>query len=129
MSATIQEAIEDMEARLCNFRGMGHKFHPKVVAILELTIEALREKLARENPEPLTLAELRQMNGELVWLEVIDPTEKWLPDFSDWARVYINEISEVWFDVFGNDIGAMPEESNHGKTWNAYRHKPKEEKK
>lgn len=118
MSATIQEAIEDMEARLCNFRGMGHKFHPKVVAILELTIEALCEKQERENPEPLTLAELREMDGEPVWI-----VAKHYRTFADVVQVMGQDKGD---DFVGFKICHNLQENGHGKTWNAYRHKPKE---
>lgn len=121
MKATIQEAIEDMETRLCGFRGMGHKFHPKAVAILELTVEALREKLARENPEPLTLEELRHMDGEPVWI-----VAKHYRTFADVVYIMGRDKGDAFV---GFKICHNLQENGHGKTWNAYRHKPKEETK
>ncbi len=35
---------------------------------LEMAIDALRAQQERENPKPLTLDELRQMDGEPVWV-------------------------------------------------------------
>ena len=38
----------------------------------KLAIQALQEKLERENPKPLTLEELKNMDGEPVWVMHFD---------------------------------------------------------
>lgn len=115
MSVTIKDAIEDMEARLCNFLGMGSKFHPKAVAILELTLEALREKADRENPAPLTVEELRQHEGLPVFL-VIENV-----DVKNWAIIDFAGDERTRFQN-----GFRLSNEVYGKTWTAYRNKPKE---
>lgn len=35
----------------------------------ETALSTLRDRIARQNPRPLTLDELRKMDGEPVWLE------------------------------------------------------------
>ena len=39
-------------------------------------VEALREKQERENPKPLTIDEMRQMIGEPVWCQVMEPSAR-----------------------------------------------------
>lgn len=41
--------------------------HKRNMEIHQIAIAALQEKAERENPQPLTLNELRQMMGEPVW--------------------------------------------------------------
>ncbi len=71
----------------------------------------------RESNKPLTLEELREMDGEPVWVvrkrEYAD---------GDYGYCVMNDfiaevpgISHTWFDL-----------KDYGKTWLAYRHKPKE---
>lgn len=65
-----------------------------------------------ENLKPLTLGELRQMNGEPVWVD------DWLEDFHGW------ELSANALDYFDDrDI------EQYGSRWIAYRHKPPKEDK
>lgn len=71
--------------------------------------KALVEKTEAENPEPLTLDELRRMDGEPVWIKHI--MGEWR--FNGWNIVDRN--SEI-FSCF----------ENYGITYFAYRHKPKE---
>lgn len=73
--------------------------------------EALKEKMEREKPEPLTLDELRQMYSVPVYID------DWLEDFHGW------ELSEDARDYFeGRDI------RQYGSAWVAYRINPEEVK-
>lgn len=77
-------------------------------------LDALREKMERENPKPLTIEELRQMDGEPVWVVWPDNRIKsnwWIPGNYAWS-------------VMEFDDPIM--ERKYGETWIAYRHKPKE---
>lgn len=73
--------------------------------------DAIREKLEREDPKPLTLEELRQMDGEPVWID------DWWEDSHGW------ELSMDASDYFE---GERRTEKEYGSIWVAYRHKPKE---
>gem|GEM_PF-1846632 len=73
-------------------------------------IQALQEKLERENPQPLGLEELRKMDGEPVWIEIIGK-----PDLNCWG--YHDEDGVNGYTRFTSD-------DDYGKTWLAYRHKP-----
>lgn len=73
--------------------------------------DALREQQDRENPKPLTLDELRQMDGEPVWLMV---------ESGMWGIVHPKDsvVSLSRGDIVGL----------HAIVGKAYRHKPKEGK-
>lgn len=47
----------------------GEKNARKRIDALDIAIRVLREQQERENPKPLTLVELRKMDGESVWLK------------------------------------------------------------
>ena len=74
-------------------------------------MDAIREKQERENPKPLTIEELQQMNGEPVFIRKLDG------DQSFWMLAYP--------DVVSNRLGWL-DYRNYGSAWVAYRHKPKE---
>lgn len=87
-----------------------------VVEALEMAITALREKAERENPQPLTLEELRGMIGKPVYVvgcggggwEIFEGCD----DCGFWCA------DESFYSAGGYD-----------KSWTAYRHKPKEAQK
>lgn len=81
-------------------------------------IAALRAQEAEKN-EPLTLAELRQMDGEPVYV-----ISDW-PDENGWRIIdcVMNHGREV--DVFFND-DVRENGTELNETWLAYRRKPKE---
>ena len=72
-------------------------------------IMELREQLSND---PLTLDELRQMDGEPVWVVRLDGRLK-----SRWHIVG----SSLWIEMFTEWDGAFS--PDYGKTWLAYRHK------
>lgn len=63
----INEAIKRIQDHI-RVHHIGEAPHIKIGESLAMAIDALREKAARENPEPLTIEELKQMHGEPVWL-------------------------------------------------------------
>ena len=81
--------------------------------MFKIAATALQEKAERENPKPLTLEELRQMDGEPVWID------DWWEDSHGW------ELSMDASDYFE---GERRTEKEYGSIWEAYRHKPKEVK-
>ena len=129
MSTTIQQAIERItnrcriateryeKANEQRFFQAAHSWWQEF-EMLKLTLAALREKEARENPEPLTLEELRHMDGEPVWI-----VAKHYRTFADVVQVMGRDKGD---DFVGFKICHNLQENGHGKTWTAYRHKPKE---
>ena len=81
-----------------------------------LAVAALRAQQEHENPKPLTPDELRQMEGQPVY--IVENTEYWaIVNSFDQAGVYLLS--------YGNpdDYGYF---GLYGKTWLAYRQKPEE---
>ena len=118
MSMTIQEAIRALHLpgdHLKNYDEYGIYIDDKLKEAMQLASAALREKAERENPKPLTIEELKQMKGEPVWVQ-----SPGVPEYGRWAIVE---------DAFGNSLYLVNDFTCHdiGKTWEAYRHKPKGE--
>ena len=88
--------------------------------IVEYTISALRQqehfREVTKKVEPLTLDELRQMNGEPVYSVEITGREEWLfrrdGGFADMYGEFTSDDFMVW--------------DNYGKLWWCYRKKPEE---
>ena len=109
MSATIEQAAAWFEERAKTTPMPGAR------EMFEIAAAALREKAERENHKPLTLEELRQMDGKPVYVVSASRTG------SGW----------VIFDCHNDDGFGMCDETwyfakSYGKAWIAYRHKPKE---
>lgn len=91
---------------------------------LWLAIAALRTLDAKENQKPLTLEELRQMNGEPVWIVEHPDWGHW--ELAEDAEDYLMDRDEDFYGMKHNDpLGRF---GLHVLGWLAYRHKPKEEK-
>lgn len=80
-------------------------------------IAAWNRRAAPEN-KALTLDELREMDGEPVWVSVEDGA------YGEWTIVAIGTNTRLLKAVGLNEAY---DECNYGKTWLAYRRKPKEE--
>ena len=78
-----------------------------------MAMQALREKQEWENPKPLTLDELREVDGEPVWFE--DDEEETNNGWCIWSASH----TRYWIDE-NKEIG------NYGETWLVYRNKPGE---
>lgn len=115
MSMTIQQAIENRERCYKYLLGCGPKATPENVEAVRLSLEALQEKAEREDPKPLTIEELHGMIGEPVWVQ-----GPGIPEYGRWAIVE---------DVVENSLILVNDFTCHGigETWEAYRHKPKED--
>ena len=83
----------------------------KFVQAANRAILALDSERQRKDPQPITIEELRQMDGEPVWVHNLEVGK------SFWALAYKDVVSNRlgWMDYYG-----------YGKIWVAYRHKPKE---
>ena len=108
MSMTIEKAIDELGGYIGVFDDIYDYELKELWPALELAVVALQEKAERENPAPLTMEELVQMDAVPVWIK-----DKHSSGY---------EFSEDAADYFE---GRNPKE--YGKTWIAYRHKPKED--
>ena len=86
--------------------------------VTRYTADAIAEKLCREamdkNP-PLTLEELREMDGEPVWVVPLNDFDI-LP-----ANYLVNAYEE---QIVVDKFGAYLDFEDYGKTWQAYRRRP-----
>lgn len=88
-----------------------------------LAIVALKEKLERENPEPLTLERLREMDGQPVYIVRVEAgqikpyciSEGWYINHSVLECLTAGYAKSVYYRDINKDFGYI-----------AYSHKPKE---
>ena len=122
---------------LDNFTAIESKSRKKFLDALDTALAALRAKQELEKNAPLTLDELREMDGEPVYIRMEDGREGYAiivwaydspllygPDYYDGVS------GEPDIDFYGlQDANDSLKESNwnlHQLGWLAYRHKPKE---
>ena len=94
----------------------GEKNAQKRIDALNMAISALRQQEQQPN-DPLTLDELRQMDGEPVYCVEITGREEWLfrrdGGFADMYGEFTSDDFMFW--------------DNYGKLWWCYRQKPEED--
>lgn len=92
---------------------------------LDMGIAALKEKAERENPRPLTLDELREMDGVPFYVQMTDVLDNsvWVPTV--WPAIS-DTVSGVDVAIWAGQENSYLKFRDYGKTWIAYRHKPKE---
>ena len=92
---------------------------------LDMAIKSLQAQAERDNPKPLSLEELREMFGSPVWIVQGNESN---PEETETVLVELfgEERGYITFFQFGNEVedGLLTE--HYGKTWLAYRYKPKE---
>lgn len=85
----------------------------------EYDIDRLREKQQRENLRPLTLDELRKMDGQPVWGQRLISDKP-----GEWFIVRIVEMSATWFIACAGATQGFGDKDNYGDSWIAYRRPP-----
>lgn len=113
--AGLKDLIHDRESFITpendKFYGEENPFrHDK--AVLQAAIDELTRRTAPEN-KPLTLEQLRQMEGQPIWVEQKDTYYK-----CGWALVTSGK------DIIASNGECNFEKANYGKTWLAYARKP-----
>ena len=116
-----EEAIRAIE---CNMPTSGYIILREA---LDIAINALRAQQEAEKNEPLTMDELREMDGEPVWCVDGSGNEMWGLVDANYDHVDVIDCqSGLWDGAFYNMTGAW-ENGLHPIGWLAYRHKPKED--
>ena len=130
---TNEEAIEYWEGLRKTFSSQlekeenhfGRMHLQTTIDALDMAISALRQQEhfrdLTKMVEPLTLDELRQMDGEPVWVVCLKPERYYEPPIG-WRIIEKSIVGTfgVW-----NDSSCLAER-DYGKTWLAYRQKPEE---
>lgn len=90
---------------------------------LDMAISALRQQETVTNRNglnaPLTMDELREMDGDPVWIKLFDPDEEFWVLRNEWVDTR-NPEPMILFRM------RWYSHSDYGKTWLAYRQKPEE---
>ena len=119
MSITSKRAAEVLSMAV-TFNGCGRSNSDEMKEAVCAGIAALREKAKREDPCPLSLEELREMDDVPFYVMVYDPERVIIfPAISDNFK---DEDVAIWC----GDEQSFLNFKDYGKTWIAYRHKPKE---
>ena len=71
--------------------------------------------------EPLTLDQLRQMNGEPVWGKSLIKDRP-----GEWFILRIVEMSKTWFVACAGSEQGFGDKDTYGETWIAFRRPPEE---
>lgn len=111
---TIEDAIKFAEYAQIMSDGK-----PDVQEFYKIAEAALRAQQERADQKPLTLDELRQMDGEPVWVKADH-----CGVYADIVHIQGQEDGESYVHF---KINWRLQENGYGKTWLAYRHKPREE--
>jgi len=88
-------------------------------------LDAWEAECERDNPKPLTLDELREVSEE----DEFGGTHIWIKDLNNgWIASAITDITtqDGVIGIWCADANDVYREKDYGKTWLAYRYKPKE---
>lgn len=85
----------------------------------KIACEAIKEKMERDNPQPLAEDEFHEMDGNPVWIQNLEQPEKSQWRLCHWDRGKYLVLQGICVQ------GYVMEE--YGKAWIAYKYKPKEE--
>ena len=105
-----------IEAIKCNWPDSRYTILREALDMAVKALEDVTDKNVGKN-EPLTLNELRQMDGEPVWVEFQDGSG------GCWGLVHITVLNHI---VFANGLFCTVGKPYFGKTWLTYRQKPEE---
>lgn len=72
--------------------------------------------------EPMTLEQLREMNGEPVWGKSLITDKP-----GEWFILRVVEMSKTWFIACAGAEQGFGDKDTYGKTWLAYRRPPEGE--
>ena len=127
---TNEEAIESLNGCIVSEEYKNGKANGNVTCdltreVLGMAIDALREKQERDNPQPLTLDELREASeqnefcGAHIWIKDLD---------CGWIAAAITDrtTQDGVVGIWCVDTNEVFREKDYGKTWLAYRYEPKE---
>lgn len=119
----------DANAMLNELRPVSFEAEHSAVLLSDVS-KMMREWVERQPTltppnELLTLEQLREMDGEPVWVKVFGPTDI---RCDGWCEVEVrdkntsDEIAYVWWA--GSEVEDIGRTEDYGKTWIAYRRPP-----
>lgn len=96
-----------------------------VLLLLDATPTITQPAITPRPNDPLTLEELREMDGEPVWLHTFSAVQK-KTKISQWAILECSSNANAIFLRAGVNSRLTKWFCNYGTTWLAYRRKPEE---
>ena len=110
----------DANAMLSELRPVSFEAEHSAVLLSDVS-KMMREWVERQPTltppnEPLTLDELRQMDGQPVWGKSLITGKP-----GEWFIVRIVEMSKSWFIAFAGATQGFGDKDTYGMTWLAYR--------
>ncbi len=106
----------------CGTRTIDYKYAATAIAAWNRRADHLPDATKKVSNAPLTLDELRQMDGEPVWTVGVGANR----NKSHWCLVMTWRKSV--YTVVGDEMVQVGAFCQYGETWLAYRSKPKEER-
>lgn len=111
---------EELQSAIQDFwdEAFHYSKHPEISDTSKaIALECMMDEAKRRSTQPLTLEELQEMNGEPVWVET--------PGITEYGRYTI--VDHV--DAKNKTLFLRRDYTcrDYGKTWLAYRSKPKED--
>lgn len=127
---TREEAIEYWEGLRKTFSSQleqeenhfGRMHLQTTIDAIDMAISALRQQEVTKKVDPLTLDELRQMDGEPVWIVEYPEWGHW--ELSADAEDYVTDREPSFYGMKHNDPAGRY--GLHKLGWLAYRQKPEE---
>ena len=118
----IEEVIKQLESILDHTRSMAaspdaDEIWKEDSDALEFAITALRSM--QEDGEPLSLEQLKQMNGKPVWGKSLINEKP-----GEWFILRVVNMSKTWFIACAGAEQGFGDKDTYGKTWLAYSYPP-----
>ena len=121
---TREEAIAWFENWLLDYYDIDDIPRGLTAELAGIALAAIRQqerfREVTKKVEPLTLEELRQMDGEPVWIKLFDPDEAFWVLRNEWVDTRNPEPMILFHMRWYSHV-------DYGKTWLAYRQKPEED--
>ena len=90
--------------------------------IIDMLVEELEKSTLTQPNEPLTLEELREMDGDPVWGKSLITGKP-----GEWFILRVVEMSKTWFIACAGAEQGFGDKDTYGETWVAYRRPPEGE--
>lgn len=119
------QRISCLDNLRCLGCGYEHSCSIHGCAIINEAVQRLETLTKSKVNDPLSLEELREMDGEPVWIHSFSSIQK-KPRISGWAIVETVGSANATFVRAGVNCRITKWFTNYGSTWLAYRRKPEE---
>ena len=103
-----------------NYPSVAARYAKELAGLVDELQVASCARQEQERNAPLTLDDLRKMDGEPVWIKLFDPDEEFWVLRNEWVDTQNPEPMILFHMRWYSHV-------DYGKTWLAYRSKPEED--